>query len=348
MIISSKEKFLIESVIKENIGKVLENVALELLYIPLSPDGSTRRFFRILNGQTPICLAVFPGSHTANEIAEASSVYKIGSHLHAKGAAVPEIFGRDEKSGLVIFEDLGDVRIHDFFLENSEDTEGLIEPYKEIILKLLFMQFKGVENFDTAWCWDSTHYDTNLMINRESQYFERAFLNAFVNIASPKGLNEEFQQLALAANGSDTTCFLHRDFQSRNIMFKDKNIRFIDFQGGRIGPPGYDLASLLIDPYVGLTEKQQSELLHFYIQHLPNFSNSNVDNYLKTYEFLALQRNLQIVGAYAFLLQERKKMFFQQYIKPALSSLHSRLQQECFSHLPVLRQSVDDSVRILL
>ena len=348
MIIPSKEKSLIESVINMNMGRVLGEDGLNLVFIPLSPDGSTRRFFRIFNGKTPICLAVFPGSDTANEIAEANSVYKIGSHLSAKGVAVPEIYGRDKESGLVLFEDLGDVRIHDFFIANGENKDRLVEIYKEIILKLLFMQFNGVENFDTAWCWDSTHYDVELMISRESQYFERAFLNDFVNIASPDGLNEEFQEIALIASSCGTSCFLHRDFQSRNIMFSNGNIRFIDFQGGRIGPPGYDLASLLIDPYVGLTAEQQSTLLYFYIQHLPSFSNCDIDNFRKTYGFLALQRNLQIVGAYSFLLQERNKEFFKQYIKPALSSLQSRLKQDCFTHVPLLSNSVDRAVGILL
>lgn len=348
MIIPSKEKSLIESVIKENMEKIVGEGSLNLVFLPLSPDGSNRRFFRIMSGSTSICLAVFPGSDTPNEMAEACSVYKIGSHLNAKGVAVPEIYGRDEDSGLILFEDLGDVRIHDFFLANGEDKKGLVELYKEIILKLLFMQFNGVEKFDIAWCWDSTHYDVELMISRESQYFERAFLNGFVNIASPEGLNEEFQEIALVASSCETRCFLHRDFQSRNIMFKDKNIRFIDFQGGRIGPPGYDLASLLIDPYVGLTEEQQSTLLHFYIQHLPTFSNCNIDNFQKNYEFLALQRNLQIAGAYAFLLKEKKKEFFKQYIKPSLASLQSRLKQDCFINFPILRKSVDNAVRILL
>lgn len=348
MIIPSKEKSLIESVIKENMGKAVEEGSINFVFIPLSPDGSTRRFFRIMSGSISICLAVFPGSDTPSEMAEASSVYEIGSHLNAKGVAVPEIYGRDEESGLVLFEDLGDVRIHDFFLANGEDKDGLVESYQEIILKLLFMQFRGAENFDTAWCWDSTHYDVELMISRESQYFERAFLNGFVNIVSSKGLSEEFQEIALVAGSCETTCFLHRDFQSRNIMLKDKDIRFIDFQGGRIGPPGYDLASLLIDPYVGLSEDQQSKLLYYYTQNLPEFSTCNIDNFLKTFEFLALQRNLQIVGAYAFLLKERKREFFKQYIKPSLSSLHSRLKQDCFTHFPVLRNSVDDAVRILL
>ncbi len=348
MIISSKERSLIERVIQESMEKVVGEGTAKLELIPLSPDGSTRRFFRIISSQTPNSLAVFPGSDTTNEMAEANSVYKIGSHLNAKGIAVPKIYGRDKNTGLVIFEDLGDVRIHDFFLANGEDKEGLIESYKEIILKLLFMQFQGIESFDTTWCWDSTHYDTDLMISRESQYFERAFLNGFVNIPSPEGLYEEFQEIALVASTSGTSCFLHRDFQSRNIMLSNGNIRFIDFQGGRIGPPGYDLASLLIDPYVGLTGEQQSTLLHFYIEHLPSFSNCNIDNFQKTYEFLALQRNLQIVGAYAFLLQERKKEFFKQYIKPALFSLHSRLKNDSFIHFPILRKLVDNATRILL
>ena len=41
-------------------------------------------------------------------------------------------------------------------------------------------------------------------------------------------------------------------------------IKIIDFQGGRLGPLGYDLASLLIDPYAQLPEQLQHELLEHY------------------------------------------------------------------------------------
>src|SRR6202012_3566808 len=60
-------------------------------------------------------------------------------------------------------------------------------------------------------------------------------------------------------------CFVHRDFQSQNIVIKDEAACFIDFQGMRPGLPQYDLASLFYDPYVGLPAAERSALLDYYL-----------------------------------------------------------------------------------
>ena len=103
------------------------------------------------------------------------------------------------------------------------------------------------------------------MIARESRYFLRSFWQEMCGREVPDGIDDEFQEIASQAAGNGPDVFLHRDFQSRNIMIKDGAVRFIDYQGGRLGPPGYDLASLLIDPYMGLSAEFQEEMLHYYL-----------------------------------------------------------------------------------
>ena len=57
---------------------------------------------------------------------------------------------------------------------------------------------------------------------------------------------------------------VHRDFQSQNIILRNGQAYLIDFQGMRPGLAEYDLASLLHDPYVRLTEAERAGLLEFY------------------------------------------------------------------------------------
>jgi len=135
----------------------------------------------------------------------------------------------------------------------------------------------------------------------------------------------EFEVLAQRALDHPYTGLLHRDFQSRNILVKDGNYYFIDFQGARFGPLPYDLASLLIDPYVNLPRALQLKLLNYYVKRLSDFIAVDAGEFLDAYTYCAINRNLQILGAFAFLSRVKGKKDFETYIPPAVSSLKARL-----------------------
>lgn len=313
----------------------------DMIIDPISPDGSTRRFFRISRGGKSVCLAVLPGGCDEMQMNEAMSVFFIGSHLYQSGARVPQIYGREKGTGLVLFEDLGDVRLHDKIclsdLQRDQDRTAILELYKGVINSLLVMQFEGIKGFDPSWCWDTTHYNKEVMLERESGYFTRAFLQNYLGLEVPGGLKEEFDELSSRAGQGDMITFLHRDFQSRNIMVKNGEPYFIDFQGGRIGPPGYDLASLLADPYAALPETLQQQLYGYYLERIIKIKHADQDEFIKTFPYLRLQRQLQIVGAYSFLYKEKKKNFFKHFIVPAVNNLQALLDDDTFSMYPVLR-----------
>ena len=61
---------------------------------------------------------------------------------------------------------------------------------------------------------------------------------------------------------SSSATFLIPRFQSRNVMVKDGEPWFIDFQGGRKGPVYYDVASFLWQAKAKYPEDLRNELLH--------------------------------------------------------------------------------------
>jgi len=317
----------------------------------LHGDGSNRRFYRINATDSTTILAVLPdltddAPLTAKGLAEARSAFLIGSHLYAKGVPVPKILGYDNECGTLLFEDLGDILLqHE--IQRTADPELTLKRYREVIPALVHMQFSGRQDFDPGWCWDTPCYDRNLMLTRESGYFLTEFCKHLLNRRKiVPGLDEEFQALADRAAREPVEFFLHRDFQSRNLMIHDNEIRIIDFQGGRLGPLGYDLASLLIDPYAGLSRGNQEKLLAFYIQEVEKFG-INGPQFAAGYPYLALQRNLQIVGAFAFLGHTRNKPYFRQYLRPALVSLQERLAKPFAAGYPCLRKLCEESMRLL-
>jgi aminoglycoside/choline kinase family phosphotransferase len=124
-------------------------------------------------------------------------------------------------------------------------------------------------------------------------------------------------------------------------MLKEGRIRIIDFQGGRLGPLGYDLASVVCDPYVNLPGTVQEHLIDAYIRVLNTYLTYDAARFRREFLFLSLQRNLQVLGAFAFLSKQRGKKFFGPYIKPALLSLQSLLAKPMLQKYSTLKQLTD-------
>jgi len=303
-----------------------------LVWSALKGDASDRRWYRVAQGKNSLIL-VDHGPPSENGTCEADAFFAIGRHLHNKGIPVPRIFAYDRASGLVALEDLGDLHLQGL-VHRAVDDEELVGYYKAVIDLLIVMGVEGAKGFDLSYTYQTPYYDRELILERESRYFVRAFLNDYLGLKIDfETLEGEFKTLAKHALEHPYTGLLHRDFQSRNIMVKDGSYYFIDFQGARLGPLQYDLASLLIDPYVQLPQSLQDRLLEYYLERLSDLIAVDAGEFLHAYAYCAVNRNLQILGAFGFLTRGKGKKGFETYIAPAVSSLKARLssieQREC-------------------
>jgi aminoglycoside/choline kinase family phosphotransferase/dTDP-glucose pyrophosphorylase len=305
----------------------------------LKGDGSDRTWYRVSTTPTPASqeqpsiILVDHGPCTEPKVCGADSFAAIGRHLHKKGIPVPRIFAYDRDSGLVALEDMGDLHLQSV-IRRAADTEEVVGHYKTVIDLLILMGVEGAKGFDPAYTYQTPYYDLDLILERESRYFVDAFVNGYKGLEIQyDDLKEEFEVLARRALGSSYTGFLHRDFQSRNILVRNRDYYFIDFQGGRLGPLQYDIASLLIDPYAELPRALQLRLLYYYVNRLSDFIAVDADEFIDAYVYCAMNRNLQILGAFGFLTRVKGKKDFEAYIPPAISSLKARLrtieQMEC-------------------
>jgi aminoglycoside/choline kinase family phosphotransferase len=323
------------------------NLALE----PVAADGSIRVFFRLRFSDGRRAMLIAPGDDSAAAQKEARASWLIGRHLATSAAPTPRMYAFDEDSLALLCEDLGNTQLFTVARALNQndpaDRETLLGLYRQTIGALLAMQLQAAEGFDPRWCCDTPVYDQNLMLERESGYFLRAFWRDFLGREGPQALAAEFHQLAKMAAQAPAKFFLHRDFQSRNIMIHEGRPRFIDYQGGRLGPLAYDLASLLIDPYVGLDQVMRQELLRFYLAELRRRRPVDEEEFRRHFLALAMQRNLQILGAFAFLSQRRGKTFFAAYLRPALASLNHLLADGMFSFLTALKSCARQATALL-
>ncbi len=324
---------------------------------PLSGDGSDRIWFRAryknetrVISDHGICL---PGSENFLQI---NAFIKIGDHLLKKGLNVPRILDYDTLSGMVILEDLGDIHLEALIkkpvkktgkvsgkapnFNNKTDDDGIRKLYENAIDHLIEFCIAGADGFDKKWTCQTETYSKELILDKECRYFMDAFVRDYLNLDQTfDAFSDEFEEIADQALAHGFNGLMHRDMQSRNIMAKENQLFFIDFQSARIGPMQYDLASLLIDPYVKLNRELKADLLQYAMEKL-KLGPVQCKMFVHSFNFCCLTRNLQFLGAFSFLTLKKNKPYFKQYIPEAVNSLADIIQTLDNPGLPKLQKLV--------
>lgn len=301
----------------------------------LSGDGSDRRWYRLSSADHSLVL-VDHGIRGRLGTSEADACIDIGRHLRRAGVSVPQIYQADRFAGLVLLEDAGDVHLQERVRQEGLSPD-VLDLYREVIRQLVRLNVNGGRGFDPSWTWQTAAYDREVILEKECGYFVEAFLEGYLAMPVDAGrLEREFEQLAAAALEGARFGFMHRDLQSRNILVRSGSIVLIDYQGGRLGPLQYDLASLLLDPYVELPESVQAMLFEACLQNLGRFEAVDRAAFRSCYRYCRLTRNLQILGAFAFLSRVKGKRGFEAYIPAAVRSLQRQLRGDGGAQFPQL------------
>jgi len=290
----------------ENILKKFRIPLIDI--IPLKGDGSERKFFRIILQKGTVILILPQAGELGKK--EAYSYYKIGKYLKENQIPVPEIFDYDEELGLLFVEDLGDLRLYDIV-----DSDIKTYYYKKAIENLV--KFQGlIKHFDPSWSYDLITYDLQFLWEKEVLYFKEWYVERYKNEALFYDYLNELKICLQHSLNFKHKVLLHRDYQSKNLMIKKGKIYIIDFQGTRIGPPWYDLASLLYDPYLKDWDLDIDKFLDYYIE-LSGYDETSV---ISQVYYFAVVRLMQALAAYVNLSYMGKD-WFKNYIKFAESKL---------------------------
>lgn len=309
----------------------------------LTGDGSDRQWFRVQSetGSAVVCdHGIRPDGNVNPSTDEFSAFVHIGSHLRSLDLPVPEIMGIDAFAGLIFTEDLGDRHFQSVILEQASD-DGRFDWYKRVCDLLWLFSRRGITGFDPQWVFQTVYYDRQMILEKECVYFCRSFLEDYMNISFDlQALIPEFDHLIDNALRYAVNGLMHRDFQSRNLMVKDNRIYVIDYQSARIGPVQYDLASLLIDPYTAISSDLSNRLLSYFSHKVASTGQMTVKEFEHSFHYCCITRNLQILGAFAFLTMVKEKPFFSAFIPKAIDSLTNLFECIDTSRLPGLTRLI--------
>ncbi|MBL7817071.1 MAG: phosphotransferase [Saprospiraceae bacterium] len=270
----------------------------------IAQAGSDRRYFRI-RGASKSAI----GTYNA-EFKENKAFIRFTQHFWKKGLPVPEVYAESLLNGVYLQEDLGDAQLFNFLPPFGEPWhDDVINLYKKSVVSLADLQIRGGEDLDYSVCYPRAAFDKQSMM-WDLNYFKHYFLKLAKVPFDEQALEDDFQKFTNYLLLADCNYFLFRDFQSRNIMIKDGNPYFIDYQGGRKGALQYDVASLLYQAKGGVPPSVKKEVFEHYLDKVDDLVSVDRDFFTDMFYGYVLIRCLQALGAYGFRgLYERKEHF---------------------------------------
>lgn len=309
----------------------------------LQGDASTRAYFRVSLPEQTYIAAVYPDSFSLDEFP-----YLVVTELFQQFAVpVPQIHSISEREGIILQEDLGDVRFQDVLSDLT--SARFNELYREAITLLVEIQ-KTTDHAVTQNLLPARlAFDEEKLFWELNFFFEHYFES--YRQQRPKAeyetliLGELFALARRLAGVPRVLC--HRDYHCRNLMYRASRLVVIDHQDARMGPATYDLASLLGDPYARLDQHRQDELkTFFWEQHTAAFGNRiypSRDVFEAEYRLMMIQRMLKAVGTFSFQAGVRKNPTYIEYITPAFQASFKALEQ--VADLPFTQQVVEQALQ---
>ncbi|MGA2570014.1 MAG: RNase adapter RapZ [Terracidiphilus sp.] len=254
---------------------------------------------------------------------ENAAFIEFSRHFRRHGLPVPEIYAEDLSQGAYLEEDLGDTTLFEFLsVHRTGDTIApeVVEAYRKVVAVLPRFQVEAGRDLNYKVCYPRASFDRQ-SIAWDLNYFKYYFLRLAGIPFNEQALEDDFTRLTKFLLAAPSGYFLYRDYQSRNVMLRDGEPWFLDYQGGRKGALQYDIASLLFDGKAGLPPDLRQQLLDAYLDTLAGFIDLRRGAFMEHYYAFVYVRILQALGAYGFRGFYERKAHFLQSVPYALKNL---------------------------
>ena len=294
----------------------LEEETMEIT--PIEKGGSDRKFYRVHS--SPYHTLILIKYNLERE--ENRHYVEIAEFLVGHGIRAPRVYFHDAGEGLIWIEDLGEA---DLWSYRNEDWPTRRQLYVSALEEVAKLHGLPASAADTIRQDLPAEFDAELYLWEQQYFFENCLGRCFnldeklrEELATSPVLHESAARLA-----SLPRVLVHRDFQSQNIIIREGQAYLIDFQGMRPGLSEYDIASLLYDPYVQLSDDERDELLGCYRLIREQAGTPLRSDGEELVRLCAMQRLMQALGAYGYLGLVKGNQSFLSHIAPALASLRA-------------------------
>ncbi len=298
----------------------------------LTPDASTREYFRIVWKNQPAIACVYGERFKAAE----HSYLDVTALFQSADLPVAEIYKFNEESGIVIQEDFGNKILRDV-LGQSDNKEQL---FNEAISLIAQIQAATLKAFELNSIASKLKFDEEKLL-WELNFFKTHYFETFRQIKLSEdddaALTNEFTELVRELS-AQAIVLCHRDFHAANLMLDQQNhLRIIDHQDARIGAASYDLVSLLLDRVLQPPDKDWLDgKKRFFLaeREKSGLGKISFEDFDYEFQLQTIQRCLKAVGTFSYQSVNRGKTYFIPFIKPMFRIvLQAAEQSNRFPHL---------------
>jgi len=304
----------------EQLLKFLEGQGIKnKLIVPLTPDASTRNYFRIPWKKGKAVAAVYPEPFDPD-----FHPYLDTTRLFLESAIpVPEIYAVDGQSGVIVQEDLGDRQLFRVYEAAAEDE---CDEYKERAVNLIAQIQKATDTaFERQSIASRLAFDEP-KLSWELDFFVEHYFGSLrsetLRHAEAAELKAELNDIAAELAGRPRV-LCHRDFHAANLMVDENDrLRVVDHQDARMGPVTYDLVSFLLDRRSeppSLAELRAYRLLLLEQRRLLGLSALDPDEVAQEFRLMTIQRGLKATGTFSYQTAVcNRGSVYEQFIQPTL------------------------------
>jgi len=312
--------------VRDRIDRYLQDTGLTALrarVVPLTGDASDRKYFRVIQPEGPshvIALYAGPFDFTTLPFANVAEL------LQQVPLPVPRILRHSNELGIVAQEDLGDVTLQAHLGEAPVEHAAL---YREAVMLIERLQRRGRELESESVLPYRIAFDVE-KLTWELDFFLKHFVEGYRGVVLAPGSREALGEEWTAIVGelaAESRVLCHRDYHSRNLMLHNGSLYIIDFQDARMGPDTYDLASLLRDSYVDITDRDLDELIAYFLALTDRTGLAAADEFRRRFDLMALQRNLKALGTFGYQTITRRNPVYIQYMPRTLRYVRTNLEK---------------------
>lgn len=256
---------------------------------PLAGDASSRRYIRLCSGPKRAILMIDPQDDTERFAA-------VSTHLQSLDLSAPDIYARD--AGLMLLEDLGDAQVARVAKADPTLEIPLYQAATDVLCHL-----------ETAELPDGlTHVRPTILGEMIEPAFDH-YLPLFGqnNSETAAEITTRLTEL-LTRHLPNETVLVMRDYHAENMIWLPerahlRRMGLLDFQDALVGPPIYDLVSMLQDARRDVSDTCHAATLRHYLKR----TGRSEQAVMPAFHLLGLQRNLRILGVFARLATNRNK-----------------------------------------